>query len=109
MEKAEVSWLNEDQLKFVLREGRNRQIRRMCDLVGLKVLALKRVRVGNVRLGKLPVGKWRYLEDGESFTGPAPKRASSSRPAAGARVARKPLNLVNRTLEKLETNDAESL
>ena len=84
LEKAEVSWLNEDQLKFVLREGRNRQIRRMCDLVGLKVLALKRVRVGNVRLGKLPVGKWRYLEDGESFTGPAPKRASSSRPAAGA-------------------------
>lgn len=39
----------------------------MCDLVGLKVLALKRVRVGNVRLGKLPVGKWRYLEDGESL------------------------------------------
>jgi len=84
LEKAEVSWLNEDQLKFVLREGRNRQIRRMCDLVGLKVLALKRVRVGNVRLGKLPVGKWRYLEDGESFTGPAPKRASSGRPASGA-------------------------
>lgn len=68
LEKAEVSWLNEDQLKFVLREGRNRQIRRMCDLVGLKVLALKRVRVGSVRLGKLPVGKWRYLEDGESFS-----------------------------------------
>ena len=84
LEKAEVSWLNEDQLKFVLREGRNRQIRRMCDLVGLKVLALKRVRVGNIPLGNLPVGKWRYLEDGESFTGSAPKRAPSSRPAAGA-------------------------
>lgn len=67
--RAHVSWLNEDQLKFVLREGKNRQIRRMCDLVGLKVLALKRVRVGNVRLGKLPVGKWRYLAEGESFTG----------------------------------------
>lgn len=78
LEQAEVSWLNEDQLKFVLHEGRNRQIRRMCDLVGLKVLALKRVRVGNVRLGKLPVGKWRYLEDGENFTGP------SKRAAAGA-------------------------
>ena len=55
LEKAEVSWLNEDQLKFVLREGRNRQIRRMCDLVGLKVLALKRVRVGNIPLGNLPL------------------------------------------------------
>ena len=67
LQKADVSWLNDDQLKFVLREGRNRQIRRMCDLVGLKVLALKRVRVGGVTLGKLPVGKWRYLSDFESF------------------------------------------
>lgn len=67
LQKADVSWLNDDQLKFVLREGRNRQIRRMCDLVGLKVLALKRVRVGGVTLGKLPVGKWRYLSGFESF------------------------------------------
>lgn len=67
LQKAGVSWLNDDQLKFVLREGRNRQIRRMCELVGLKVLALKRVRVGGVTLGKLPVGKWRYLSDFESF------------------------------------------
>lgn len=67
LQKADVTWLNDDQLKFVLREGRNRQIRRMCDLVGLKVLALKRVRVGGVTLGKLPVGKWRYLSDFESF------------------------------------------
>lgn len=75
---AEVSWLNEDQLKFILREGKNRQIRRMCDLVGLKVLALKRVRVGNVRLGKLPVGKWRYLESNESFTG-SPLRSANTK------------------------------
>lgn len=64
---AEVSWLNEDQLKFILHEGRNRQIRRMCELVGLKVLQLKRVRIGSVKLGKLPVGKWRYLNQEESF------------------------------------------
>ena len=81
----------------------------MCDLVGLKVLALKRVRVGNVRLGKLPVGKWRYLEDGESFTGPAPKRASSSRPAAGAPRRPKTFKPRKPNFRKLETNDAESL
>ncbi|WP_418941544.1 pseudouridine synthase [Parasutterella excrementihominis] len=103
LEKAEVSWLNEDQLKFVLREGRNRQIRRMCDLVGLKVLALKRVRVGSVRLGKLPVGKWRYLEDGESFSGPAPKRAATGRPAPGA--PRRPQNFKPRKPNFRKTRD----
>ena len=64
---AKVSWQNEDQLRFVLREGRKRQIRRMCELVGLKVVGLKRVRIGSVVLGKLPPGKWRYLRDGERF------------------------------------------
>ena len=103
LEKAEVSWLNEDQLKFVLREGRNRQIRRMCDLVGLKVLALKRVRVGSVRLGKLPVGKWRYLEDGESFSGPAPKRGVTGRPALSA--PRRPQNLKPRKPNFRKTRD----
>ena len=48
---AQVSWQNEDQLRFVLREGRKRQIRRMCELVGLQVLGLKRVRIGSVPLG----------------------------------------------------------
>jgi 23S rRNA pseudouridine2604 synthase len=64
---ARVSWQNEDQLRFVLREGRKRQIRRMCELVGLQVLGLKRVRIGSVSLGHLPVGQWRYLRDDESF------------------------------------------
>lgn len=64
---ARVSWQNEDQLRFVLREGRKRQIRRMCDLVGLQVLGLKRVRIGSVSLGALPVGQWRYLRDDEGF------------------------------------------
>ncbi|MET3116404.1 23S rRNA pseudouridine2604 synthase [Undibacterium sp. GrIS 1.8] len=64
---ARVSWLNEDQLKFVLREGKKRQIRRMCEMVGLKVLGLKRVRIGKVRLGNLPEGQWRYLRDDEQF------------------------------------------
>jgi 23S rRNA pseudouridine2604 synthase len=64
---AKVSWANEDQLRFVLREGRKRQIRRMCDLVGLEVLALKRVRIGSVVLGKLPAGQWRLLRWDERF------------------------------------------
>ena len=64
---AAVSWQNEDQLRFVLREGRKRQIRRMCELVGLEVLGLKRVRIGSVPLGQLPAGQWRYLRDDERF------------------------------------------
>jgi 23S rRNA pseudouridine2604 synthase len=64
---ARVSWQNEDQLRIVLREGRKRQIRRMCELVGLQVLALKRVRIGSVVLGQLPLGQWRYLRDDERF------------------------------------------
>ncbi len=64
---AKVSWQNEDQLRFVLREGKKRQIRRMCELVGLRVIGLKRVRIGQVKLGNLPVGQWRYLRDDERF------------------------------------------
>lgn len=64
---ARVSWQNEDQLRFVLREGRKRQIRRMCEVVGLVVTGLKRVRSGSVPLGALPVGQWRYLRRDEKF------------------------------------------
>jgi 23S rRNA pseudouridine2604 synthase len=64
---AKVRWQNEDQLSFVLREGKKRQIRRMCEAVGLRVLGLKRVRIGRVALGDLPTGQWRYLGADESF------------------------------------------
>ena len=64
---AKVSWQNDDQLRFILREGKKRQIRRMCELVGLQVIGLKRVRIGNVKLGDLPVGQWRYLAESEKF------------------------------------------
>ncbi|NWG75585.1 MAG: rRNA pseudouridine synthase [Rubrivivax sp.] len=67
LKPARVSWANEDQLRFVLREGRKRQIRRMCEAVGLKVLALKRVRIGRIPLGALPPGQWRYLGPFEKF------------------------------------------
>jgi 23S rRNA pseudouridine2604 synthase len=64
---AKVSWQNEDQLRFVLREGRKRQIRRMCELVGLDVVGLKRVRIGRISLGPLPPGRWRFLGPHERF------------------------------------------
>ena len=67
LKPARVSWQNEEQLRIVLREGRKRQIRRMCELVGLQVLGLKRVRIGSVSLGPLPVGQWRYLGEAERF------------------------------------------
>jgi 23S rRNA pseudouridine2604 synthase len=67
LKRAEVVWQNRDQLRFVLREGKKRQIRRMCELVGLVVTGLKRVRVGNVKLGALPEGQWRYLRGDERF------------------------------------------
>ena len=62
-----MSWQNEDQLRFVLREGRNRQIRRMCEMVGLKVLGLKRVRMGRISLGPLSPGQWRFVRPEEQF------------------------------------------
>jgi 23S rRNA pseudouridine2604 synthase len=67
LKPAKVSWQNDDQLRFVLREGKKRQIRRMCELVGLKVSGLKRVRIGRIKLGDLPVGQWRYLGEEEKF------------------------------------------
>lgn len=67
LKPALVAWQNPDQLRFVLREGKKRQIRRMCEQVGLHVVGLKRVRIGNIMLGKLPLGQWRYLGANEHF------------------------------------------
>ncbi|MFM0637439.1 pseudouridine synthase [Paraburkholderia metrosideri] len=67
LKPAQVNWQNGEQLRFVLREGKKRQIRRMCELVGLEVIGLKRVRMGQVMLGALPPGQWRYLSADESF------------------------------------------
>jgi 23S rRNA pseudouridine2604 synthase len=64
---ADVHLLDRSQLKFTLTEGRKRQIRRMCEQVDLAVTHLIRTRIGNVRLGSLPRGKWRLLDPGELF------------------------------------------
>jgi 23S rRNA pseudouridine2604 synthase len=68
LEPAKVDWQNSEQLRFVLVEGKKRQIRRMCEAVGLEVTGLKRIRIGQVKLGALPVGQWRYLSPNEFFT-----------------------------------------
>ena len=67
LKPAGVDWQNPEQLRFVLREGKKRQIRRMCEAVGLLVVGLKRVRIGRITLGNLPVGAWRYLGPHERF------------------------------------------
>ncbi len=67
LKHSKVEWQNPEQLRFVLSEGKKRQIRRMCEQVGLKVVGLKRVRIGNVMLGNLPLGQWRYLAPHERF------------------------------------------
>lgn len=67
LKPAKVEWQNPEQLRFVLVEGKKRQIRRMCEQVGLKVVGLKRIRMGRVVLGNLPVGQWRYLGPNERF------------------------------------------
>ncbi len=65
--RAQVSWLSEQQLRFVLHESRPRQIQRMCALVGLQATEIRCVRIGSVSLGKLPPGQWRYLRPDERF------------------------------------------
>jgi 23S rRNA pseudouridine2604 synthase len=67
LKRAVVEWINDDQLRFVLKQGKKRQIRKMCEQVNLEVKGLKRVRVGKLNLGKLPEGRWRFLEDDEEI------------------------------------------
>lgn len=67
LKPAKAFWENKQRLRIILREGKKRQIRRMCQQVGLKVLSLKRIRIGKIYLKDLPIGKWRVLGNHESF------------------------------------------
>lgn len=67
LKPAKIEKLGKQLLRFTLQEGKKRQIRRMCELVDLSVISLKRVRIGRIRLGNLPEGKWRFLKPGELF------------------------------------------
>lgn len=62
-----VSWQNETRLRFALKDARPNQIMQMCERVGLKVVAMKRIRIGRVPMASLPPGQWRYLSPHERF------------------------------------------
>lgn len=65
LKPARVTQIEPQQLRFVLTEGRNRQIRRMCELIGLEVIDLQRIRIGPLSLGDLHEGCWRHLTSSE--------------------------------------------
>ncbi len=65
LKPCRITKVGNQSLKFILREGKNRQIRRMCQKVFLKVVDLKRVRVGELKLENLPEGKWKVLESAD--------------------------------------------
>ncbi len=62
---SKVHQINKFVFRIILTQGLNRQIRRMCEYCGYRVVSLKRVRVMHIKLGKLPVGQWRFLTDDE--------------------------------------------
>ena len=62
---AKVRVVKPGLLEITIHEGRNRQVRRMCDAAGMRVTRLKRIREGNLSLGDLPLGRWRYLTEEE--------------------------------------------
>jgi 23S rRNA pseudouridine2604 synthase len=67
LKRAKVKKLSETTFTIILKEGKKRQIRRMCELLRLTALELKRIRIGKIELGNLPLGCWRYLRSDESF------------------------------------------
>ena len=64
---CKVSWQNETRLRFALKGCQGGQLRDMCRQVGLDVVAIRRIRIGRIALGKMPEGSWRYLPVGERF------------------------------------------
>ena len=88
LKPAKVETVGSGRLRFTLREGRNRQIRRMCELVGLVVVDLYRIRIGPLELGDLPEGKWRALTAEERASLLSSASASASGSAARSASAR---------------------
>lgn len=93
LKPAIVEQVKQQELKFILNEGRNRQIRRMCQLVDLRVVDLMRVRVGPLELAGLPEGKWRPISGREreallKADAPRPRKPRPDRPDRPARPER---------------------
>ena len=87
LKRAEVKRLNPEQLSIILTEGKHRQIRKMCALVGLQVEAIKRVRIGNLRLKGLGVGNWVALKPKQAAALFQPVRPWSQQERDAARYA----------------------
>ena len=64
---VKASWQNENRLRFALKNPQPGAIALFCEAVGLKVIAIRRIRIGGVSIGKVPVGQWRYLSGKEKF------------------------------------------
>jgi 23S rRNA pseudouridine2604 synthase len=64
---CKVSWQSETRLRFAIKAPQPGQLREMCAKVGLDVLAIRRLRIGKVSLGKMPPGEWRYMPTAERF------------------------------------------
>jgi len=62
---AEVDWLKDNVLKITIHEGRNRQVRKMIEAIGYDVKELRRISMGNIQLGNIPMGRWRHLTKAE--------------------------------------------
>src|SRR5690606_33447134 len=65
--KAKASWQNETHLRIVLKEPQAGELRLLCEAIGLRMVACKRIRIGRISMAKLPVGQWRYLGEHERF------------------------------------------
>jgi 23S rRNA pseudouridine2604 synthase len=65
--KVKASWQNETRLRFAMKNPQPGIIAQLCQAVGLKVVSIRRIRVGGVSIGKVPEGQWRYLSDKEKF------------------------------------------
>jgi len=63
--EAKVEKIDDENITITIHEGKNRQVRKMCDAVGIKILNLKRIKYGPISLGSLQVAKYRYLTDNE--------------------------------------------
>jgi 23S rRNA pseudouridine2604 synthase len=64
---VKASWQNENRLRFAMKNPQPGVIAQLCESVGLKVVSLRRIRIGGVSMGKLPEGQWRYLSGKEKF------------------------------------------
>jgi 23S rRNA pseudouridine2604 synthase len=60
---GKVSWQNETRLRFAMKNAKLALIEKLCKEVGLRVVAMKRIRIGRISMSSLPAGEWRYLQD----------------------------------------------